>query len=129
MSPKMKKYDSVEAYLADLPGEARETLEPIRRAIAQAAPKASETIACGMPAYEYVGRPLVYFAAFKRHCSFFPASYQAMETFADELERYDVEKGTVRFPIGKPLPPTLVEKIVKARVEETDAKVRAKSER
>jgi uncharacterized protein YdhG (YjbR/CyaY superfamily) len=126
MSPKMKKFESVEAYLADLPGEVRETLEPIRRAIAAAAPKATETISYGMPAYEYAGRPLVYFAAFKRHCSFFPASYQAMETFADELERYDVEKGTVRFPIGKPLPATLVKKIVRARVKETDAKAKMK---
>jgi uncharacterized protein YdhG (YjbR/CyaY superfamily) len=126
MSAKMKKYESVEAYLADLPGEVRETLEPIRRAIAAAAPMATETIAYGMPAYEYAGRPLVYFAAFKKHCSFFPASYEAMETFAGHLERYDVEKGTVRFPIGKPLPATLVKKIVRARVKETDAKAKMK---
>jgi hypothetical protein len=56
MSPKMKRYESVEAYLADLPEEVRETLEPIRRAIAAAAPKATETVAYGMPAYEYAER-------------------------------------------------------------------------
>src|SRR5262245_39910133 len=118
MSPKMKKYGSVEAYLDDLPDEVRATLEPIRRAIGAAAPAATETIAYGMPAYRYQGRPLVYYAAFKKHCSFFPASYQAMETFAEQLQRYDVDKGTIRFPIGKPLPATLVKGIVKARLKE-----------
>jgi uncharacterized protein YdhG (YjbR/CyaY superfamily) len=121
MSPKMKKALSVDAYLADLPDDARTTLEKIRRAIEAAAPKATETIAYGMPAFDYAGRPLVYFAAFKKHCSFFPASYAVMEAFSEELEPYDVEKGTIRFPIGKPLPAALVKRIVKARVRETDA--------
>jgi uncharacterized protein YdhG (YjbR/CyaY superfamily) len=121
MSPKMKKAVSVDAYLADLPDDARATLEKIRRAITAAAPKASETIAYGMPAFDYAGRPLVYYAAFKNHCSFFPASYAVMEAFSEELEPYDVEKGTVRFPIGKPLPAALVKRIVKARVREIDA--------
>jgi uncharacterized protein YdhG (YjbR/CyaY superfamily) len=124
MSPKMKKAVSVDAYLADLPEEARATLEPIRRAIRAAAPKATETIAYGMPAFDYAGHPLVYFAAFKKHCSFFPASYAVMETFAGEMKRYDVEKGTIRFPIGKPLPATLVKKIVNARIRENDARRR-----
>jgi uncharacterized protein YdhG (YjbR/CyaY superfamily) len=122
MSPKMKKAVSVDAYLADLPDDPRATLEKIRTAIQAAAPKAEETIAYGMPAFAYAGRPLVYFAAFKKHCSFFPGSYQVMETFAEELKRYDVEKGTIRFPIGKPLPATLVKKIVKARLRENDAR-------
>jgi uncharacterized protein YdhG (YjbR/CyaY superfamily) len=120
MSPKMKRYASVEAYLDDLPEEVRATLEPIRRAIGAAAPVATETIAYGMPAYRYRDRPLVYYAAFKQHCSFFPASSQAMETFAEQLQRYDVDKGTIRFPIGKPLPATLVRRIVKARIKEID---------
>jgi uncharacterized protein YdhG (YjbR/CyaY superfamily) len=64
----------------------------------------------------------VYFAAFKKPCSFFPASYQVMEAFSEELKSYDVEKGTIRFPIGKPLPAALVKKIVKARIRENDAR-------
>lgn len=88
----------MDAYLADLPEDARTTLEPIRRAIRSAAPGATETISYGMPAFKLDGRPLVYFAAFKQHCSFFPASYSVMRTFAGELESYDVEKGTIRFP-------------------------------
>jgi uncharacterized protein YdhG (YjbR/CyaY superfamily) len=122
MSPKMKKALSVDAYLADLPDDVRATLEKVRRAIEAAAPQATETISYGMPAFAYAGRPLVYFAAFKKHCSFFPGSYAVMEAFSDELKRYDVEKGTIRFPIGKPLPATLVKKIVKARIRENEAR-------
>jgi uncharacterized protein YdhG (YjbR/CyaY superfamily) len=122
MSPKMKKYASVDAYLTDLPEEARETLEKIRAAIAVAAPDATESMAYGMPGFYLAGHPLVYFAAFKKHCSFFPASYEVMERFADDLQRFDVEKGTIRFPVGKPLPATLVKKIVKARIKENDAR-------
>jgi len=122
MSPKMKKFDSVDAYLADLPEEARGTLEKIRDAIVAAAPNATETIAYGMPAFTHAGHPLVYYAAFKKHCSFFPASYEVMERFANELERFDVDKGTIRFPVGKPLPATLVKKMVNARVKENEAR-------
>ena len=118
----MKKAESVNAYLADLPEDARSTLEAIRKAIAAAAPEADETITYGMPAFAYAGRPLVYYAAFKKHCSFFPGSYEVMEAFSEELQRYDVEKGTIRFPIGKPLPATLVKKIVKARIRENKAR-------
>ena len=118
MSPKMKRYESVDAYLADLPEDVRRTLEPVRKAIAAAAPKAVETISYGMPAFASDGRVLVYFAAFKKHCSLFPASDQVMEMFADELAGYDIQKGTIRFPIGKPPPAALVKRIVKARVAE-----------
>jgi uncharacterized protein YdhG (YjbR/CyaY superfamily) len=124
MSPKMKKFDSVDAYLADLPEEARGTLEKIRDAIVAAAPNATETIAYGMPAFTHAGHPLVYYAAFKKHCSFFPASYEVMERFANELERFDVDKGTIRFPVGKPLPATLVKKMVNARVKENEARAK-----
>ena len=118
----MKKFDSVDAYLADLPEEAHGTLEKIRHAIAAAAPDATETMAYGMPGFYLAGHPLVYFAAFKNHCSFFPASYEVMERFADDLQRFDLQKGTIRFPIGTPLPATLVKRIVKARIKENEAR-------
>ena len=118
----MNKHESVDAYLADLPDDSRTTLERIRRAVAAAAPNAEESMGYGMPGFYQGGHPLVYFAAFKNHCSFFPASTAVMETFADELQRYDLEKGTIRFPIGKPLPATLVKKIVKARLRENAAR-------
>ena len=118
----MKKAGSVDAYLAALPQNARTTLEKVRAAIRSAAPTADEKIAYGMPGFYYAGRPLVYYAAFKNHCSLFPASVAVMDMFRDDLERYETEKGTIRFPIGKPPPVTLVTKIVKARLAETDAR-------
>ena len=74
-----------------------------------------------MPAFKQ-GRLLVCYAAFKDHCSFFPMSLAVMGDFADELKGYDVNKGTIRFPMGKPLPTTLVRRIVKARLAENEAK-------
>ena len=118
----MKKYDSVDAYLADLPAEARGTLEKIRQAVAAAAPEATESMAYGMPGFYLDGHPLVYFAAFKKHRSFFPASYAVMEWFADELQRFDLQKGTIRFQVDTPLSATLVKRIVKARIEENEAR-------
>jgi uncharacterized protein YdhG (YjbR/CyaY superfamily) len=112
---------SVEEYLAALPKDARATLEKIRQAIMAAAPTATEKIGYGMPGFSYEGRYLVYYAGFKNHCSFFPASTGVMEEFSKDLESYDVAKGTIRFPIGKPLPATLVKKLVKARIREIDA--------
>ena len=120
----MDEANSVEEYLAALPDDARATLEKVRQAIKAAAPTATESISYGAPAFNYQGRYLVYYAAFKNHCSLFPASNEIMEDFAKELEPYDVSKGTIRFPIGKPLPATLVKKMVKARVGENEARRR-----
>jgi uncharacterized protein YdhG (YjbR/CyaY superfamily) len=117
----MGKPKSVEEYLAALPEDVRATLEKIRQAIKAAAPMATEKISYGMPSFHHQGY-LVYYAAWKNHCSFFPASNAVMEEFAKELERYDVSKGTIRFPIGKPLPATLVKKLVKARLREIAAR-------
>jgi uncharacterized protein YdhG (YjbR/CyaY superfamily) len=116
----MEKAKSVEEYLAALPDDSRATLEKVRQAIKAAAPMATEKISYGMPSFHHQGY-LVYYGAWKNHCSFFPASNEVMETYAQELERYDVSKGTIRFPIGKPLPATLVKKLVKARVREIEA--------
>jgi uncharacterized protein YdhG (YjbR/CyaY superfamily) len=118
----MDKPKSVEEYLDALPDDSRATLEKIRQAIKVAAPMATEKIGYGMPGFSHDGRYLVYYAAFKDHCSFFPASNGVMQEFAKELERYEVSKGTIRFPIGKPLPATLVKKLVKARVREIEAR-------
>ena len=122
MSPAMKKYTEVEDYLADLPEDARETLERIRKAVRSAAPGAEEKIGYGMPGFYLDGHPLTYFAAFKAHCSLFPASPTVMNAFAEELAGYEVAKGTIRFPIGKPPPASLIKKIVKARIEENRAR-------
>jgi uncharacterized protein YdhG (YjbR/CyaY superfamily) len=115
---KMKKYTTVEEYLADQPKEVRDTLQHVRESVRAAAPDATEKIGYGMPGFYVDGHPLVYYSAFKAHCSLFPASGAVIERFADELKGYGLAKGTIRFPIGEPLPRPLVKKIVKAKLEE-----------
>jgi uncharacterized protein YdhG (YjbR/CyaY superfamily) len=115
---KMKKYETVKEYLADQPKEVRETLQHVRDSVLAVVPDATEKIAYGMPGFHVDGHPLVYYAAFKEHCSLFPASGAVIERFVDDLQGYGLAKGTIRFPIGEPLPRPLVKKIVKAKLEE-----------
>jgi uncharacterized protein YdhG (YjbR/CyaY superfamily) len=116
------KAADVEAYLAACPEPHRTTLEKIRAMIRSAAPKeTTEAISYGMPAFRYKGG-LVGYAAFNEHCSFFPMSGRLVEEFADELKAYKTSKGTIQFPVDKPLPPALVKKMVKARVAQNEAR-------
>ena len=109
----------VDSYLAKLPPDVRATLEKLRATIKAAAPKAEEEISYRMPCYKYNG-VLVYFGAFKDHCSFFPASKSVLKTFADELASFDAFGGTIQFTVDHPLPQSLVKKIVKARMKENE---------
>jgi len=93
-------------------------LEAVRRAIKAAAPEAVEGISYGMPGFKYRGRPLVYFAAAKAHCALYGP---AVADYAEELAGYDTSKGTIRFPPEKPLPESLVKKIVRARMKAIEA--------
>jgi len=112
---------SVDEYLARVPEPSRGTLNRIRAAIRAAAPSgATETISYGMPAFKYNGI-LVWFAAFAKHCSLFPTA-SVIEAFKDELKPYRLSKGTIQFPIDKPLPDALVKKIVKTRVAQIESK-------
>jgi uncharacterized protein YdhG (YjbR/CyaY superfamily) len=115
---------SVEEYLAALPEGLRVALEQLRKTIKAAAPDATETISYQMPAFRDHGRILVYYAAFKDHCSLFPASMKVIADHEAELAGYDASKGTIRFHPAKPLPAALVTKIVKARIEENAARSR-----
>lgn len=116
--------DSVDAYIAGFPPAVREVLEKIRLTIRKAAPEAEEKISYMMPAFVQDG-PLVYFAAFKNHIGFFPTS-TGIGKFAKELAAYGTSKGTVRFPLGKPIPFGLIGRIVRYRVKENSARVAAK---
>lgn len=109
---------SVEDYLAALPQEPRAALEKLRKTIKAAAPEATETISYQMPTLKDQGRFLVSYAAFKDHCSLFPASKAVMEALGEELKPYFSGKGTLRFTADKPIPAALVKKIVKTRIEE-----------
>jgi len=113
---------TVAEYLAAVPEPARSTLNKIRATIRSTVPpEATEGISYGMPAFKYKGA-LVFFAAFADHCSFFPGSLAVMAAFKNELKDYPTSKGTIRFPMDKPLSATLVKKIVKARIAENERK-------
>ena len=113
----------VDEYLAAIPPDQRAALERLRKMIRAAAPKATEGISYGMPGYKYLGA-LVYFAAFKNHCSFFPASGKLIRAHQHELGGYETAKGTIHFTFDKPLPAALVKKLVKARVAENEARAK-----
>src|SRR5687768_13142032 len=118
---------TVEDYLAALPEEARATLEKIRKAIKAAAPRATEGISYQMPMYKQDGM-LVGFAAFNDHCSLFPGA-EPIATLKDELKAYKTSKGTIRFPIGQPLPAALVKRLVKSRIAENEKRAAAKGKK
>jgi uncharacterized protein YdhG (YjbR/CyaY superfamily) len=116
---------NTDAYISAFPEDIRVLLEQLREAIKKAAPEAEETIAYQMPAFKQSGI-LVYFAAFKDHIGFFPAP-SGIEAFEKEIAPYRSGKGTLRFPLDKPLPLELVVKIVKFRVKENQAKKKKKA--
>lgn len=119
----MAKPTSVEAYIAAAPEDRRSDLQDLRRTVTTAAPQAEESIAYDMPAYRLHGRFVVSFAAFKRHYSLFPASQVVIDTLGEEVAPYVKGRGTLQFPAGKPLPLDLIARIVRIRLDETEAAV------
>ena len=111
----------VDAFLAKVPEPAHSALQKLRSQIKAAAPKGEELINYGVPMIRIDGRNVVSYAAAKTHCSFFVQSPAVMEQFASELEGFDTAKGTIRFKPEKPVPASLVKKIVKARIAENRA--------
>lgn len=115
---------TVDEYIAGAPPEVQERLQKIRATIRKAAPDATEAIAYGMPTCRLEGN-LVHFAAFKDHLSFFPTA-SGREHFGEELAAYKGAKGTVQFPLDKPIPYALIAKITRFRVKENLARAKAK---
>ena len=112
----------VDEYLAGVPEPARSTLNRIRAVIRSAVPpEATEAISYRMPTFKYKG-PLLGFAAFPNHCGLYPMSPSVIEAFKDELKDFHTSKGTIRFPVDKPLSAALVKKLVKARIAENEHK-------
>ena len=121
--------NSIDGYIANFPEEVQRKLRELRAAIKAAAPGAEEKISYMMPAFALNGT-LVYFAAFKKHIGFFPTS-SGIRVFQRELAAYETSKGTVRFPLDKPLPLKLISRIVKFRVAENlkNARVKARAKK
>jgi uncharacterized protein YdhG (YjbR/CyaY superfamily) len=112
---------TVDAYLAEVPAPFRPALNRLRRTIMVAAPDAEETISYGMPAFRQNGM-LVYYAAYRDHCSFFVGSVLVLRRFAKELKPFAAGKGTLHFTPDRPLPAALVRRLVKARLAENAAR-------
>lgn len=109
---------NVDEYLASVPEPAQSTLRHVRAVIRSVVPKeTTESISYGIPMFKFNGM-LVGYAAFKKHCSLFPTGSGVLDQFEKELKGYRTSNGTIQFPPDKPLPDTLVKKIVRARVKE-----------
>lgn len=114
---RMKKSvpQSVDEYIALQPENVRPKLEQVRAAIRKAVPEAMEYIGYRIPGYKWHGKPLLYFAGFKEHYSLFAASGTFFAELAEELAGYELRKGTVHFPLAKPVPAKLISRIAKLR--------------
>ena len=112
-------------YIASFPNDIQEKLEKIRMTIRKTAPDAEETISYHIPTFTLKGKYLVYFAAYKKHIALYPAP-RGNEAFKKELSAYKGGKGTVQFPLDKPMPLSLITKIVKFRAKENVAKAAKK---
>lgn len=112
----MKKFRTIDEYISDFPKNVQEVLLKLRETIKRAAPEAKETISYGIPTFKQHGN-LVHFGGFKHHIGFYPAP-KGITAFERELKPYIAGKGSVRFPLDKPLPYALVTRIVKFRLQE-----------
>jgi uncharacterized protein YdhG (YjbR/CyaY superfamily) len=115
---------NIDEYIAGFPEETREILEKIRKTVRQAAPGAGETISYRIPTFTLHGN-LVHFAAYKRHIGFYPTP-TGIEAFKDELSAYKSARGSVQFPLDKPIPYDLIARIVAFRVKENQERAEAK---
>jgi uncharacterized protein YdhG (YjbR/CyaY superfamily) len=112
------KATTIDEYLASVTGERRAALEKLRKTIRSIIPKAEECISYSMPAFRLDGRVVAGFAATAKGCSYFPFSGSTLRTLAADLKGYGGTKGSLHFDPAKPLPATLVRKLIKARIAE-----------
>lgn len=113
--------DAVEAYVAQCPPETQEILQTLRALIREVAPDVTEKISYGIPTFELNGKYVVYFGAWKKHIAFYPVTPELESSLGTEIAPYRSGKGTLRFPLGKPMPLELIRRIVALRVKEVRA--------
>jgi uncharacterized protein YdhG (YjbR/CyaY superfamily) len=116
---------NIDEYIAGFPRDVQEILEQVRTTIRQAAPDAKETISYQMPTFTLDGKYLVYFAAYRKHIGLYPAPLENSE-FKEELSAYASGKGTVKFPLDRPIPFDLIRRLVKFRMQENLGRAVAK---
>ena len=114
----MTAYKTIDEYIAQFPKDVQVILQNIRKTIQKAAPDATEVISYAIPTFKLNGKNLVHFAAYKNHIGFYPGS-EAIGVFVDDFKDYKVSRGTVQFPLDKPIPYQLIEKITKFRISQT----------
>jgi uncharacterized protein YdhG (YjbR/CyaY superfamily) len=119
----------VDDYLASQPAAARAVLARVRDTLRRALPDAVEGVSYRIPVFKRHGRPVIYFAAWKGHYSLYPATAPMVEAFADALSRYEVSKGTIRFPLSARVPVALIARLARFRAREVDARQRARARR
>jgi len=122
MTEPKKAFKNIDEYVATFPKNVQSILEELRQAIRDSAPNAEEAISYQIPTFKLKGN-LVHFGAFKNHIGFYPR-ISAIEAFREELSDYEVTKGTIKFPLNKPIPLDLVKKIVRFRVKENLSKMK-----
>ena len=113
------QYKTIDEYIKTFPDEVQVVLEKVRQTIRRAAPGAVETTSYQMPTFKLNGKNLVYFAGWKNHVGFYPLPV-ALSAFQKEISLYKTAKGSVQFPLDKPLPSGLIEKIVAFRIKEIE---------
>ncbi len=120
MTPQKKKPRSIAEYINAAPKEARQKMREMRACLGKAAPGAAESLKWGVPAFSYK-RILFTFAGFRHHIGFYPTP-RAMRAFAKELSKFKIGKGSIQFPLNKPLPLSLIRRIAVFRVRESNEK-------
>ena len=120
-------FKSVDEYIASQPEAVQGVLQRVRTTIRKAVPRAEEVISYKIPTYKLNGGPVLYFAGWKQHYSLYPATERLVAAFKDGLEPYEVNKGTIRFPLSEPVPVKLIERIAKFRAKEVAEREKAKA--
>jgi uncharacterized protein YdhG (YjbR/CyaY superfamily) len=123
----MAALKSVDDYIAAQPEPAHAVLECVRAAIREALPKAEETISYNMPTYKLRGDAVIYFAAWKKHFSLYPASAKLLAFFKKDLAAATIAKSTIRFPLAEPVPVKLIARIARYRVTELAERAKTKT--
>lgn len=112
------KHHSIDEYIATFPEDVQKVLQEIRAVIRSTVPEAVETISYDMPTFNLNGTYLIYFAGWKKHVALYPVTGKTAEALATELSGYKGTKGSVHFPLNKPMPLDLIRKITELRIAE-----------